>query len=111
MNKIILIGNVSSAPETKNTQKASVCVFNVAVNNEDHTDFYRINAWRGLGEICQRYLDKGKKVCVTGNLSPRLYEAKGKTFMSLDVTADEVEFLSPKAKEDFSDIKVEDLPF
>lgn len=111
MNKIYIIGNVSNDPETKETKNASVCVFNVAVNNKETAIFYRVNAWRGLGEICQKYVEKGKKVAVIGDLNPRLYESKGKTMMSLDITADEVEFLSAKAKDDFTAINPDDLPF
>lgn len=110
MNKIYIIGNVSTSPEMKQTKNASVCVFNVAVNNKDKTQFFRVNAWRGLGEICNKYIEKGKKVAVIGDLDARTYEAKGKTFMSLDITADEVEFLSPKTEE-LTEIDSSDLPF
>ncbi|MBR0335185.1 MAG: single-stranded DNA-binding protein, partial [Bacteroidales bacterium] len=70
------------------------------------TDFFRINAWGKLGELCARFLGKGRKVAVVGELQARTYDNKdGKTMLSLDVVADEVEFLTPaeepkkKAKE------------
>ncbi|HWR22571.1 MAG TPA: single-stranded DNA-binding protein [Feifaniaceae bacterium] len=105
MNKIILIGNLTNDPETRTTQSGvSVCTFSIAVNRrfsqaggERQTDFFRINAWRQLGDNCQRFLAKGRKVAVVGELQPRTYEDKnGVTRMSLDITADEVEFLTPK---------------
>lgn len=105
MNKITLIGNLTKDVETRTTPSGlTVCSFTIAVNrrfaNSDgdrQTDFFRINAWRQLGDICARYLSKGKKVAVIGELQARTYEAKdGTTHMSLDVSADEVEFLSPK---------------
>lgn len=137
MNKITLIGNLTNDPETRTTPNGNtVCSFVLAVNRkksaEPTTDFFRINAWRNLGEVCGRCLVKGKKVAVVGELHPRLYEDKtGKTRLSLDVEADEVEFLSPKEdapkpkreKENsdgydnpadltgFSDIRSDDLPF
>ena len=82
----------------------TVASFTIAVdrrfkdaNGDKVTDFFRINAWRQLGETCARYLSKGRKVAVIGELQARTYEAKdGTTRMSLDVQADEVEFLSPK---------------
>jgi single-strand DNA-binding protein len=85
----------------------TVCAFTIAVNRrfansngERQTDFFRINAWRQLGEICSKHLSKGKKVAVVGELQARTYEAKnGEKRMSLDVSADEVEFLSPKDEE------------
>lgn len=136
MNKITLIGNLTNDPETRTTPNGNtVCSFTLAVNRkkaaEPTTDFFRINAWRNLGEVCGRCLTKGKKVAVVGELHPRLYEDKtGKTRLSLDVEADEVEFLSPKdetkpkrEKENsdgydnpadlagFTDIRSDDLPF
>ena len=103
--------------------------FASGAGGERPTDFFRINAWRQLGETCARYLSKGRKVAVIGELQARTYEAKdGTTRMSLDVQADEVEFLSPKQQEDgtapstaradnaqdmagFTDIQSDDIPF
>ena len=107
MNKITLIGNLTNDPEMRATPSGvTVCTFNVAVNrrfaNSDGdriTDFFRINAWRQLGESCAKHLAKGRKVAVVGELQARLYDAKnGEKRMSLDVAADEVEFLSPAEK-------------
>ena len=105
MNKITLIGNLTKEPDVRSTPSGiTVCQFTIAVNrrfpNSDgdrQTDFFRIYAWRQLGEVCGRCLSKGKKVAVLGELQARTYEAKdGTTHLSLDVQADEVEFLSPK---------------
>ena len=64
--------------------------------SEPQTDFFRINAWGKLGELCARFLGKGRKVAVVGELQARTYDNKdGKTMLSLDVVADEVEFLTP----------------
>ena len=138
MNKIILIGNLTRDPEVRSTPNGvTVCTFTIAVNRrfapqggEKQADFFRINAWRQLGENCSRYLAKGRKVAVTGELQARTYEANdGSTRMSLDVSADEVEFLSPRGQEDagqhtqqpmdavpqdfagFTDIQADDIPF
>lgn len=107
MNKIILIGNLTRDPETRTTATGlSVCSFTIAVNrrktqqNQPEADFFRITAWRQLAELCQKYLAKGRKVCVTGSVSVSTYEGKdGTTRASLEVTADEIEFLSPKAED------------
>jgi len=134
MNKLIITGNLTADPELRSTPNGvSVCSFTIAVNRrfkdangEQKTDFFRINAWRQLGETCARYLSKGRKVAVIGELQARLYESKnGKTRMSLDVQADEVEFLSPRSDarddsgyqpsepspEQFSDVDASDVPF
>ena len=135
MNRITLIGNLTNDPEIRSTQTGkSVCTFTIAVNrkkvSEPQTDFFRINAWNGLADTCARFLTKGKKVAVVGELQARTYEDKqGKTRLSLDVSADEVEFLSPKEEKTkkekensdgydnpadlagFTDIRSDDLPF
>ena len=110
MNKITVIGNLTKDPETRTTPNGNtVCTFTVAVNrkkvSEPQTDFFRVNAWGKLGELCGRFLNKGRKVAVVGELQARTYESNGQTRLSLDVVADEVEFLTPaeepkkKAKE------------
>ena len=100
MNRITLIGNLTKDPETRTTPNGNtVCAFTIAVNrkkvSEPQTDFFRINAWGKLGELCGRFLNKGRKVAVVGELQARTYESNGQTRLSLDVVADEVEFLSP----------------
>ena len=108
MNKLTLIGNLTHDPETRQTPSGvTVCTFTIAVNRrfpvngERVTDFFRINAWRQLGDTCQKWLAKGRRVAVIGELQPRQYEANdGSTKMSLDVSADEIEFLSPRGEGD-----------
>ena len=108
MNKIILIGNLTHDPETRSTSSGvTVTTFTIAVNRrfsqggEKVTDFFRINAWRQLGENCSKYLAKGRKVAVTGSVRVRTYQANdGTTRASLEVTAEDVEFLSPRGEGD-----------
>lgn len=129
MNKIFLTGNLTHDVEVRSTPNGiTVASFTIAVDRrfkdasgERKTDFFRINAWRQLGEHCARYLAKGRKVAVLGELQARQYEAKdGTTRMSLDVQADEVEFLSPKQQGNdepapdangFTDVSSDDIPF
>lgn len=106
MNKVMLIGNLTRDPELSQTGTGiSVCRFTIAVNRsfssangERETDFFNISAWRGLGENCSKYLSKGKKVCVVGSIQLRNYEDKdGVRRTSVDIVADDVEFLSAKS--------------
>ena len=103
MNKIILIGNLTRDPETRTTPSGhSVCNFDIAVNDrrggQENTLYFRIAAWDKTGESCQRYLTKGRKVFVAGPLSYRTYQANdGTTRVSLEVNANDVEFLSSRS--------------
>lgn len=104
MNKVYLIGNLTRAPEMRSTQSGvTVCSFSIAVNRrfkdadgKAQTDFFNIVAWRQLGELCGKFLMKGKKVAVVGSIQTRSYEAQdGGKRTAYDIVADEVEFLTP----------------
>lgn len=104
MNRLTIIGNLCQNLELRTTsQGVNVCTFTVAVNRRNakegqpDADFFRVSAWRLLGENCNKFLTKGRKVCVVGPVSVRTYQANdGTTRAQLEVTAEDVEFLSPK---------------
>lgn len=100
MNKLIIVGNLTRDPELRTTQNGkNVCTFTVAVNRRkgDEADFFRVSAWDQLGDNCQRYLAKGRKVAVIGSVSVNSYTTQnGEHRASLEVSASEVEFLSSK---------------
>jgi single-strand DNA-binding protein len=104
MQKLIIIGNVCADPEMRTTPNGkTVTTFTVAVSrkgDKDKTDFFRCSAWGKTGEVCVRFLDKGKKVCVIGEVSARAYtDRQGEAKASLEVFVTEVEFLSPRGEE------------
>lgn len=111
MNKLTIIGNLTRDPELRTLNSGvSVCTFTVAVNRrrkaegQPEADFFRVSAWRQLGESCAKYLSKGRKVAVVGVVSVQTYQANdGTTRASLEVTADDVEFLSSRNEADVSD--------
>jgi single-strand DNA-binding protein len=126
MNKVFMIGNLSKDVDLRTTQSGkAVASFTIAVNRrfkgqdgEKQTDFFNIVAWGQLGEMCGRYLAKGRKVAVVGELQTRSYDAKdGSKRYATEIIADEVEFLSPREKpesvepEGFVDIEDDQLPF
>ena len=115
MNRITIIGNLTRDPEQRTTAGGKrVTSFTVAVNRrakDQDADFFRVSAWESLGEICQKYLAKGRKVAVCGSVSLNTYENReGKTAASLDVYASEVEFLGGGPKEEPQKADVE-LPW
>ena len=102
MTKVFLIGNLTRDPElTETAGGVSVCRFAVAVNRgygeNRATDFYNVTAWRRLGEQVAQYTKKGNKIAVYGDLQIRQYDANdGTRRTSVDVVAQDVEFLTPK---------------
>ena len=110
MNKLTIIGNLTRDPELRTTSTGiNVCSFTVAVNrrrtsqnaNQPEADFFRVSAWRQLGDNCQKYLAKGRKVAVVGSVSINTYEAKdgSGTRFTMEVNADDVEFLSARQED------------
>ena len=106
MNKCFIVGNLTRDPDSRITSSGiNVTSFTVAVNRrrraegQPEADFFRVTAWRALGENCQKYLAKGRKVAVTGSISVSTYQGNdGATRATLELTADDVEFLTPKGE-------------
>ena len=105
MNKAILIGNLASDVESRTTSSGiPTCTFRVAtqrrVANKDgvrEADFHTVVCWRGLAENCARYLIKGNKVAVEGQIQNRSYDAQdGSKRYVTEIIADNVEFLTAK---------------
>ena len=106
---VILIGNLGRDPETRVVGDNSVCNFSIGVRSEQKvrgeekplTHWYKIAAWGKLGELCQRYLEKGRQVQVIGGMvsdeggNPESYTTKeGEFRTSFSVRADRVSFLN-----------------
>jgi single-strand DNA-binding protein len=103
VNKIILVGNLAADPEVRQTKKGTtVATFPVATNRDftsngekkKVTDFHRVVAWAKLGEVCGKYLEKGKAVYIEGMVLNRAYEKEGERRYVTEIRADEVHMLS-----------------
>lgn len=105
MNKVILIGNLTKDPEISTTPSGvSVCNISLAVtrnfsnaDGEREADFFNITVWRALAENCHKFLKKGSKIAVVGNLRNRSYDAPDGTRRYVtDIMAEQIDFLSTK---------------
>jgi len=108
--RLILIGRLGADPEMRYTTDGTpVTSFSVATDRkwtdasgqaQSKTTWFRVSAWRKLAETCNQYLGKGKLVFVEGELSePKPFEGRdGNWRASLDVTALNVKFLSPRTE-------------
>ena len=126
MNHVSMIGRLTKIPDIRQTNTGkNVCSFTLAVNRRYKdaqgnaaADFFSVQAWEKLAELCARYLDKGSKVFISGELRNRSYEAKdGSKRTVTEIIANEVEFLSPKAEpatppvQEWEQVEDSDLPF
>lgn len=123
LNKVILTGRLTRVPELRHTETGmAICNFTIANNKgygeKQKTIFVNVVTFNKTAENCDRFLFKGSKVAVVGELDIRSYLAKdGQTKYMTEIIANEVEFLStkneaePSNQIDIPDIEDEDLPF
>lgn len=104
-NKVILIGNIATDLELKQTQNGiSVTSFRLAVgrrkvkDQEPQTDFINCVAWRGTAEFISKYFQKGKTILVVGSLQTRTWEDQnGQKQHVTEVVADDAQFVEKKS--------------
>ena len=102
VNKLMIIGNVGRDPEMRHTKDGkAVCSFTVAVSEGKNKDplWLRVNAWEKTAELCTEYLAKGHRVFIEGRLQVREYEKDGQTKTSVELTAQTVQFLTPRQEQ------------
>ncbi|WP_018213657.1 single-stranded DNA-binding protein [Desulfitobacterium hafniense] len=108
MNRINLVGRLTKDSELKYTPNGvAVCSFTLAVDRnfkngqgEREADFIPVVVYRQLAELCAEYLSKGKLTGIDGRLQVRTYDTQdGQRRWVYEVVADNVQFLSPKDKD------------
>lgn len=105
MNRVIMIGRLTRDPECKEISsqngKFQVANFDIAVrrNTTDVTDFFHVKAFNKLSDIAEKYLRKGMKVLVEGELLTSSYTDKdtGKKKTSFEISATRIEFVESKS--------------
>lgn len=104
MNKVCLIGRLTSKPELRYTSSnIAVTKFNVAINRkpkEDGTreaDFIGCIAWKSAAETITKYFDKGSQIGIEGRIQTGSYDDKdGKKIYTTDVVVESITFLDSK---------------
>jgi single-strand DNA-binding protein len=86
VNKVILLGNLGKDPEVRSMQDGTKVVsFSLATSEswkdkvsgerKDKTEWHRVVVFNpNLAEICEKYLHKGSKVYVEGQLQTRKWQ-------------------------------------
>ena len=113
MNNVTLIGNLCRDPELRQAGSTELLEVSLAVNEKvkkddqwvDEPVFVNVNIWGNQAVNCSKYLKKGSKVAVIGRLSFDSWDDKetGKKRSKLFVTANKVEFLTPKGEQPVQD--------
>ena len=105
-NRVILIGNITRTPETRHTQSGtSVTKFGLATNRKfkdaEEVCFVDLVAFGKVGEIIQKYCDKGDPIMVDGRLQYSAWDDKesGAKRSKLEVVVENMQLMSGR-KED-----------
>ena len=100
-NQVVIEGNLTRDPQFGNSQSGTAIIkFSIANNNDigqtKKVNFVDIVAFGKLAEICSKYIAKGSRVLISGELSQSTWKDKdsGQQRSKYEVIANQVEFLS-----------------
>ena len=108
INKVILVGNVGKDPEIRHLDSGvAVANFPMATSENytakngdkvESTEWHNIVAWRGLAEVVEKYVTKGKQLYIEGKIKTRSWDDKegNKRYMT-EVVADVMQMLGTRA--------------
>ena len=121
LNRVQLIGRLGKDPETRYTPNGKkYCRFSVAVDrrwrsadgeNKEATDWFNVESWGRLAEVCQAYLAKGRLIYLEGRLQTDRVEKDGEVHFYTKVVDQQMQMLERRPGEpEASEIEEEDLP-
>jgi len=104
INRVVLTGNLTRDPDLRSTPSGlSICKLGLAVNTrrknnatgawEEKANFFRVTVFGGQADSCGQYLRKGRPVAIDGRLEWSTWESDGQKRESIDIIADNVQFL------------------
>ena len=107
VNKVTLIGNLGQDPEVRRLENGvAVAKFSVATTErykdrngeqQSQTEWHNVVVWRGLAEVAEKYLKKGKQIYVEGKLTHRKWQDKdGNTRYTTEVVANNFQMLGSR---------------
>lgn len=106
VNKVILVGNIGKDPEVRRLENNGVVASFPLATSESYTDkttgekrettdWHNVVVWRGLAEICEKYVKKGMKIYVEGKIRTRSWQDKeNQTRYTTEIIADEMTILT-----------------
>lgn len=113
VNKVILVGNVGKDPEIRHLDTGiAVANFSLATsetytakNGEKvtTTEWHNIVLWRGLAEVAEKYVTKGRQLYIEGRIRTRTYDDKdGNKKYITEIYGDTMQMLGTKADDNKS---------
>lgn len=110
MNRVILIGRLTRDPELRYTRgNTAIAMFNLAVDRRvkddgtKETDFIVCKCFNKLAENLAKFQKRGNLISLVGRIRTDSYDDKdGKRKYTIEVVADEIQFLSQNQKQEES---------
>lgn len=103
MNKFIAMGRLTRDPETRiYGDNKTLASFSLAVDRrfkrdgEDTADFFNCTAFGKTAEVIERYMKKGTKVLIEGEMQNNNYEKDGVKHYGMRVLVNNIEFAESK---------------
>lgn len=101
MNKVLLMGRITKDPKIEERKgETKFLKFTIAVdrqNGKDETDFIDCTAFNKTAEIIEKYIIKGNRMLVVGNLQKSSYiNKKDETVYNTSVIVNEFYFVDSK---------------
>ena len=102
INKVILVGNVGRDPEVRalpsgvRMAKFSLATTDRRFKDESgnpRTEWHNLVAWRGLADVVEQYVTKGKQLYIEGQIRTRTYEQDGQKKYFTEIHIEEMELL------------------
>ena len=109
MNRIVLMGRLATDPDIRRVKNASgnetvIASYRIAVprrfkrEGQPDSDFFNVTVFAGGAVFAEKYLKKGTKICLEGELQNNNYENKeGKMVYRDHIIASNQEFAESKA--------------
>lgn len=108
VNKVILVGNVGKDPEVRHLDSGvAVANFPLATSESYNakngervttTEWHNIVLWRGLAEVAEKYVTKGRQLYIEGRIRTRSYDDKeGNKRYITEIYGDTMQMLGTKA--------------
>lgn len=106
MNHVVLMGRLTKDPEIRYTNSGkTVGSFSIAVNRrfksdgQPEADFFNCVTFGKQAEFVEKYLHKGTKILLDGEVQNNNYKDKdGVTHYSVSIIVDEIEFAESKSQ-------------
>ncbi len=101
MNRVVIIGNLTRDPESRNAGDHIVCTMRLAHSDyKGKPAYFDVQAWGKLGQNCQAHLTKGRQICVDGRLSWREWTKDDQKREFVSITAESIDFLGGDKKQE-----------